>query len=151
MQTYMSCLTVIHKQNKHSWKCINDQTEIAHILNDFLINIGSNLKNIAQKDHIFCKKYINNPILSSVNCQLIYIHSMDEFASAVIHHLISRYSMECQDQSCYVCQRQSRSWYLNRLLPGNHYLIPPSSILGFNSALCSLSRRSQTTHILICQ
>ena len=57
-------------------------------------------------------------------------HSMDRFASAVKHHLITKYGMECQNESCYVCQRQPRSWSVNRLLPVNHYVhMPPSLIL----------------------
>ena len=53
-------------------------------------------------------------------------HSVDGFASAVKHYLISKYGMECQNESCYVCQRQPRSWCVNRLLPVNHLVhIPP--------------------------
>ena len=53
-------------------------------------------------------------------------HSMEGFASAVKHHLISKYGLECQNESCYVYQRQPRSWCVNRLLPVNHYVhIPP--------------------------
>ena len=67
-------------------------------------------------------------------------HSMDGFASAVKHHLISKYGLGCQDESCYVCQRQSRSSCLNRLLPFNHYMhIPLSLIHCFNSALSLLT------------
>ena len=40
--------------------------------------------------------------------------------------LISKYGLVCQNESCYVCQRQPRSWCVNRLLPVNHYVhIPP--------------------------
>ena len=35
--------------------------------------------------------------------------SMDGFVATVKHHLISKYGMECQNESCYVCQRQPRS------------------------------------------
>ena len=42
------------------------------------------------------------------------------------HILNHKYGMECQNESCYVCQRQPRSWCVNRLLPVNHYVhIPP--------------------------
>ena len=71
--------------------------------------------------------YIPNQILKSIDT-----HSMDGFVSAVKHHLISKYGMECQNESCYVCQRQPRSWWVNRMLPVNHYVhIPPSMILCF--------------------
>ena len=74
---------IIHKQKNNNisikkicvqGKCINDQTEIANIFNDFFINIGPNLtKSIIEKDqsHTSYKKYINNSILSSFNFQLI--------------------------------------------------------------------------------
>ena len=74
---------IIHKQKNNNisikkicvlGKCINDQTEIANIFNDFFINIGPNLtKNIIQKDqsHTSYKKCINTSILSSFNFQLI--------------------------------------------------------------------------------
>ena len=74
---------IIHKQKNNNIsikkicvqrKCINDQTEIANIFNDFFINIGPNLtKNIIEKyqSHTSYKKYINNSILSSFNFQLI--------------------------------------------------------------------------------
>ena len=67
---------IIHKQKNNNisikkicvqGKCINDQTEIANISNDFFINIGPNLtKSILQKDqgHTSYKKYINNSVLS---------------------------------------------------------------------------------------
>ena len=58
----------------------------------------------------------------------IETHSMDRFASAVKHDLISKYGMECQDESCSVCQRQSRSLCVNRLLPVNHYVCNPPFI-----------------------
>ena len=67
-------------------------------------------------------------------------HSMDGFASAVKHHLIGKYGMKCQNESCYVCHSQPRSWRVNRLLPFNHYVrIPPSLIFCFNSARRSLT------------
>ena len=74
---------IIHKQKNNNisikkiyvqGKCINDQTEIANIFNDFFINIGPHLtKNSIEKDrsHTSYKKYINNSILSSFNFQLI--------------------------------------------------------------------------------
>ena len=40
-------------------------------------------------------------------------HSIEGFASAVKHYLISKYSIEYQDENCYVCQRQPRSWFVN--------------------------------------
>ena len=64
---------------------------------------------------------IPNQILNRIDT-----HSMEGFASAVKHHLISKYGLECQNESCYICQRQPRSWCVNRLLPVNHYMhIPP--------------------------
>ena len=63
---------IIHKQKNNNisikkicvqGKCINVQTEIANIFNDFFIKIGPKLtKNIIEKDpsHTFYKKYINN-------------------------------------------------------------------------------------------
>ena len=60
---------------------------------------------------------IPNQILNRID-----IHSMDGFASAVKHHSISKYGMECQNESCYVGQRQLCSWCVNRLLPVNHYV-----------------------------
>ena len=47
---------------------------------------------------------IPNQILNRIDT-----HSMERFASAVKHHLISKYGLECQNESCYVCQRQPRS------------------------------------------
>ena len=74
--------------------------------------------------------YIPNQILNRIDA-----HSMEWFASAVKHHLISKYGLECQNESCYVCQRQPRSWCVNRLLPVNHYVhIPPSLIIFFLTA-----------------
>ena len=71
--------------------------------------------------------YLPNQILNRIDT-----NSMDGFACAVKHHLISKYGMECQNESCYVCQRQPRSWCVNRLLLVNHYAhIPPSLILCF--------------------
>ena len=93
---------------------------------------------------------IPNQILNRIDT-----HSMEGFASAVKHHLINKYGLVCQNESCYVCQRQPRSWYVNRLLPVNHYvhILPPPlhwySV--FNSALSSLTHWSQMTHICICQ
>ena len=70
---------------------------------------------------------IPNQILNRIDT-----HSMKGFSSAVKHHLISKYGSECQNESCYVCQPQPRSWCVNRLLPVNHYVhIPPSLILCF--------------------
>ena len=57
---------------------------------------------------------------SKSNLNLIDTHSMEGFASAVKHHLISRYGMEWPNESCYVCQLQPRSWCVNQLLPVNH-------------------------------
>ena len=46
--------------------------------------------------------------------------------------------MECQDESCYVCQRQPRSWCVNRLLPINQYVhIPPFIDNNDNSVIVS--------------
>ena len=67
--------------------------------------------------------YIPNQILNRIDT-----HSMDGFASAAKHNLISKYAMECQNASCYVCQRQPRSWCVNRLLPVNHYVHIPTFI-----------------------
>ena len=64
---------------------------------------------------------IPNQILNRVDN-----HSIDGFSSAVKHHSISKYGMKCQNERCYVCLRQPRSWCVNRLLPVNHYVhIPP--------------------------
>ena len=96
--------------------------------------------------------YIPNQILIRIDT-----HNMEGFASAVKHHLISKYGLECQNESCYVCQRQPRSWCVNRLLPVNHYVhIPPPPpplhcYSVFNSALSSLTHWGQMTHICICQ
>ena len=116
----------------------------------------------------FLPKTINsipNQILNRIDA-----HSLDGFASAVKHHLISKYGMECQNESCYVCQCQPRSWCVNRLLPVNNYVHtaphpqtpphptphpppPPPFIdtLFLNSALSSLADWGQMTHICICQ
>ena len=51
---------------------------------------------------------IPNHILNRIDT-----HSIEGFASAVKHYLISKYSIECQDENCYVCQRQPRSWFVN--------------------------------------
>ena len=51
---------------------------------------------------------IPNHILTRIDT-----HSLEGFASAVKHYLISKYSIECQDENCYVCQRQPRSWFVN--------------------------------------
>ena len=51
---------------------------------------------------------IPNHILTRIDT-----HSIEGFASAVKHYLISKYSIECQDENCYVCQRQPRSWFVN--------------------------------------
>ena len=48
---------------------------------------------------------IPNHILTRIDT-----HSKERFASAVKHYLISKYSIECQDESC---QRQPRVWLLN--------------------------------------
>ena len=47
--------------------------------------------------------YIPNHILARIDT-----HSIEGFASAVKHYLICKYYMECQDENCYVCQRQPR-------------------------------------------
>ena len=47
---------------------------------------------------------ISNQILNRIDT-----HSMDRFASAIKRHLISKYGMEYQNESCYVCQSQPRS------------------------------------------
>ena len=87
---------------------------------------------------------IPNQILNRIDT-----HSMQGSASAVKHHLISKDGLECQHESCYVCQRQPRSWCVNRLLPVNHYVhIPPFIV--FNSALSSLTHWGQMTHIWLC-
>ena len=74
---------MIHKQKNNNisikkicgqGKCINDQTEIANIFNDFFINIGPNLtKNITEnnRSHTSYRKYKINSILLSLNFQLI--------------------------------------------------------------------------------
>ena len=51
---------------------------------------------------------IPNHILTRIDT-----HIIEGFASAVKHYLISTYSIECQDENCYVCQRQPRSWFAN--------------------------------------
>ena len=74
------------------------------------------------------RKYLPKTINSIPNQILnrIDTHSMEGFASAVKHHLISKYGLVCQNESCYVCQCQPRSWCVNRLIPVNHYVhIPP--------------------------
>ena len=74
---------IIHKQNDNyiskktiyvQGKCINGQTGIANIFNDFFVNTGPNLtRNIIQKyqSHISYKNYINNSVSSSFNFRLI--------------------------------------------------------------------------------
>ena len=49
------------------------------------------------------RNYLPKTINSIPNKVLIRIdtHSVDGFASAVKHHLISKYDMGCQDESCY--------------------------------------------------
>ena len=47
---------------------------------------------------------IPNHILTRIDT-----HSIEGFASAVKHYMISKYSIECQDDNCCVCQRQPRS------------------------------------------
>ena len=61
------------------------------------------------------RKYLPKAINSIPNHILTRIdtHSIEGFASAVKHYLISKYSTECQDENCYVCQRQPRSWFVN--------------------------------------
>ena len=51
---------------------------------------------------------IPNHILTRIDT-----HSIEGFASAVKHYLISKYFIERQDENCYVCQRQPRSWFMN--------------------------------------
>ena len=51
---------------------------------------------------------IPNHILTRIDT-----HSIEGFASTVKHYLISKYFIECQDESCYVCQRQPRAWFVN--------------------------------------
>ena len=67
--------------------------------------------NLTEKWNYYLSKTIN----SITNHILIRsdIHSMEELASAVKHDLISKYSMECQDDSCYICQHRPRSWFVN--------------------------------------
>ena len=53
-------------------------------------------------------------------------------AFVVKHNLISKCRMECHDDRRYVRPREPRSWYVNRLLPINHYVhSTPPSILCF--------------------
>ena len=61
------------------------------------------------------RNYLPKTINSIPNHILIRIdtHSIEGFASAVKHYLISKYSIECQDENCYICQRQPRSWFVN--------------------------------------
>ena len=47
---------------------------------------------------------IPNHILTRIDTQ-----SIEGFASTVKHYLISKYSIECQDENCYVSQHQPRS------------------------------------------
>ena len=69
----------------------------------------------AEDDKFYSKSFLNR----------IDTHSMERFASAVKHHLTSKYGLVIQNESCYVCQRQPRSWCVNRLLPVNHSCIFP--------------------------
>ena len=55
----------------------------------------------------------NDKFYTKSHMTRIDAHSIEGFASAVKHYLISKYSIECQDESCYVCQRQPRSWFVN--------------------------------------
>ena len=65
--------------------------------------------------------YVPNQILIRIDT-----HSMDGLASAVKHHLISKYGLQCQDKSYYVYQRNSRPCCVNRLPPVYDYVhIPP--------------------------
>ena len=61
------------------------------------------------------RNYLPKIINSMPNHILTHIdtHSIEGFASAVKNYLISKYSIECQDENCYVCQRQPRSWFVN--------------------------------------
>ena len=59
----------------------------------------------------YLPKAINS--ISNYTLTRIDTHSIEGFASAVKHYLINKYSIECQDESCYVCQRQPRSWFAN--------------------------------------
>ena len=61
------------------------------------------------------QNYLPKTINSTPNHILTRIdtHSIEGFASAVKHYLISKYFIECQDENCYVCQRQPRSWFVN--------------------------------------
>ena len=52
----------------------------------------------------YLPKTIPNYILTRIDT-----HSIKGCSSAVKHCLISKYSIECQDESCYVCQRQQCS------------------------------------------
>ena len=68
------------------------------------------------------RNYLPKTINSTPNqiFNRIDTHSMEGFAFTVKYHLISKYGLVCQNESCYVCQRQPRSWCVNRLLPVNH-------------------------------
>ena len=61
------------------------------------------------------RNYLPKTINSVPNHILTRIdtHSIEGFASAVKHYLISKYSIECQDENFYVCQRQPRSRFVN--------------------------------------
>ena len=63
------------------------------------------------------RNYLLKTINSIPNQILIHVdtHSMDGFASAVKHHLISKYVLECQDESSYSCQRQPHYCLMNKL------------------------------------
>ena len=61
------------------------------------------------------RNYLPKTINSIPNHILTRIdnHSIERIASAVKHYLISKYSIECQGENCYICQRQPRSWFVN--------------------------------------
>ena len=77
---------IIHKQNNNhisikkigiQGKCINDQTEITYIFNDFFINIGPNLTNkanlrdfIAVTGLVFLLKIVNYQFFSLCDLEI---------------------------------------------------------------------------------
>ena len=93
--------------------------------------------------------YLPKTIDSIPNQILIRIdtHSMDGLAFAVKHHLISKYGMECQDDSFY----HVHGVYIDCSRLTTTCIFPLHWYSVFNSALSSLTHWGQMTHICIRQ